>query len=155
MSGNLPVETVLAFLEQINARNVDGLCALVTEDHLFVDGLGNRMQGRESMRKGWAGYFRMFPDYRVSHTDVFSQADVVAAFGSAEGTLAVKGELPKGNHWERAGGVASGGARWLDRGMAGLCRQSEREKNYGCAKSIGRFRRQIRIHERTRHSRIA
>ena len=33
------------------------------------------------------------------HTDVFSQADVVAAFGSAEGTLAVEGELPKENHW--------------------------------------------------------
>jgi ketosteroid isomerase-like protein len=86
MSGKLPVETVLAFLEQINARNVDGLCALMMEDHLFVDGLGNRMQGRESMRQGWAGYFRMFPDYRVSHTDIFSQADVVATFGSAEGT---------------------------------------------------------------------
>jgi ketosteroid isomerase-like protein len=99
MSGNLPVDTVLAFLEQINARNVDGLCALMTGDHVFLDGLGNRMQGRESMRKGWAGYFRMFPDYRVSHTDVFSQGDVVAAFGSAEGTLAVKGELPKENHW--------------------------------------------------------
>jgi ketosteroid isomerase-like protein len=99
MTEKLPVETVLAFLEQIHARNVDGLCALMTEDHLFVDGLANRMQGRESMRKGWAGYFRMFPDYRVSHTDVFSQADVVAAFGSAEGTLAVKGELPKENHW--------------------------------------------------------
>jgi hypothetical protein len=40
----------------------------------------------------------MFPDYRVSHADVFSQRDVVAAFGSAERTLAVKGELPKENH---------------------------------------------------------
>jgi ketosteroid isomerase-like protein len=96
MSGNLPVDTVLAFLEQINARNMGGLCALMTDDHVFLDGLGNRMQGRESMRKG---YLRMFPDYRVSHTDVFSQGDVVAAFGCAEGTLAVKGELPKENHW--------------------------------------------------------
>src|SRR4249920_2422600 len=58
MSGNLPVDTVLAFLEQINARNMDGLCALMTDDHIFLDGLGNRMQGRESMRKGWAEYFR-------------------------------------------------------------------------------------------------
>jgi len=99
MSGKLPVDTVLAFLEQINVRNVDGLCALMTEDHVFADGLGNRVQGREAMRQGWAGYFRMFPDYRVSHTDVFSQGDVVAAFGSAEGTLAVKGELPAENHW--------------------------------------------------------
>ena len=99
MSGKLPVDAVLAFLEKINSRNVDGLCALMTEDHVFVDGLGNRMQGREAMRKGWAGYFRMFPDYRVSHTDVFSHGDVVAVFGSAEGTFAVKGELPKNNHW--------------------------------------------------------
>jgi ketosteroid isomerase-like protein len=99
MSGKLPVDAVLAFLEKINARHVDGLCALMTEDHVFVDGLGNRRQGRETMRKGWAGYFRMFPDYRVSHTDVFSHGDVVAAFGSAEGTFAVKGELPKNNHW--------------------------------------------------------
>ena len=99
MSGKSPVDTVLAFLKQINARNVDGLSALMTEDHVFVDGLGNRMQGREAMRKGWAGYFRMFPDYRVSHADIFSQGDVVAAFGSAEGTLAVKEELPEANHW--------------------------------------------------------
>jgi ketosteroid isomerase-like protein len=98
MSGKLPEDTVLAFLEQINAGNVDGLCALMTEDHLLVDGLGNRLQRREAMRNGWAGYFRMFPDYRVSHADVFSQGDVVAAFGSAEGTLAVKGELPKDKH---------------------------------------------------------
>jgi ketosteroid isomerase-like protein len=99
MSGKSPVDTVLAFLEHINAGSVDGLCALMTEDHLFVDGLGNSVQVREAMRKGWAGYRRMFPDYRVSHTDVFSQDDVVAALGSAEGTLAVKGELPKENHW--------------------------------------------------------
>jgi ketosteroid isomerase-like protein len=99
MSGNLPVNIMLAFLEQINARNVDGLCASMTDDHVFLDGLGNRMQGGESMRKGWAGNFRLFPDYRVSHTDVFSQGDVVAACGSALGTLAVKGELPKENHW--------------------------------------------------------
>ncbi len=99
MNGKSPVDTVLAFLAQINARNVDGLCVLMTEDHVFLDGLGNRMQGREVMRKGWAGYFRMFPDYRVSHADIFSEGDVVAAFGSVEGTLAVKEELPEANHW--------------------------------------------------------
>ena len=54
MSGKLPVETVLAFLEQINARNVDGLCALMTEDHLFVDGLGNRIRaGNDAQGLGW------------------------------------------------------------------------------------------------------
>jgi len=78
---------------------VDGLCALMTEDHVFLDGLGNRMQGREAMRKGWMGYFRMFPDYRVSHAEIFAHGDVVASFGAAEATYAVNGKLAKENHW--------------------------------------------------------
>ena len=44
MSGKSPVDTVLDFLEHINAGSVDGLCALMTEDHLLVDGLGNSVQ---------------------------------------------------------------------------------------------------------------
>jgi len=51
------------------------------------------------MRKGWTGYFRMFPDYHVSHAEVFSHGDVVASFGTAEATFAVAGKLPKENHW--------------------------------------------------------
>lgn len=94
-----PVSVVLAFLDAINARDVDKICALMSEDHVFVDGLGNQMGGRESMRKAWSGYFQWFPDYRVSHEEIFSQGEVVAAFGSAEGTYAVKGELAKENHW--------------------------------------------------------
>jgi len=94
-----PVDAVLAFMERINATDVDGLCALMTEDHVFVDGLGNRIQGREVMRKGWTGYFRMFPDYRVSHVEIFAHSDVVASFGNAEATFAVNGKLAKENHW--------------------------------------------------------
>lgn len=94
-----PVNVVLSFLEAINAADVNKLCALMTEDHVFVDGLGNRMQGKETMRKGWNGYFQWFPDYRVSHEEILSQGEVVAAFGRAEGTFAVNGKLPKENHW--------------------------------------------------------
>jgi ketosteroid isomerase-like protein len=99
MAAKAPVEVVLAFMDRINARDVGQLCALMTEDHLFVDGLANRIQGRETMRKGWTMYFGMFPDYRVSHTEIFSQGNVVGCFGYAEGTFAAKGELPKENHW--------------------------------------------------------
>ncbi len=99
MTAKAPIEIVLAFMDRINAADLAQLCALMTEDHLFVDGLGNRIQGRETMRQGWAMYFGMFPDYRVSHTEIFSQGNVVACFGSAEGTFAVKGVLPKENHW--------------------------------------------------------
>ncbi len=99
MNNKSPIETVLAFLDRINAADVDQLCALMTEDHVFIDGLGNRVQGREPMRKGWAGYFRIFPDYRVSHAEIFAQGEVVAAFGTAEGTFAKDGNLLKENHW--------------------------------------------------------
>lgn len=94
-----PVHVVLSFLKAINAANVDGLCALMSDDHVFVDGLGSRVQGKETMRKGWKCYFQWFPDYRVSHEEIFSHGDVVAVFGSAEGTFAVNGKLPKENHW--------------------------------------------------------
>lgn len=99
MSAKDPIDIVLAFLERINARDVAGICDLMTEDHLFLDGLGNRVQGRETMRKGWTSYFAWFPDYQVSREDIFSHGDVVAAFGSAQGTYAVSGKLPKQNHW--------------------------------------------------------
>jgi ketosteroid isomerase-like protein len=100
MATPAPTEVVLAFMERINAGDVDGIVALLTDDHVFVDGLGNRVVGKEKMRGGWKYYFSMFPDYRVSHEEVFADRDVVAVFGSATGTLAVKGALPKENHWE-------------------------------------------------------
>ena len=99
MSSKETVDTVLSFFEAINAANVDRLSALMSEDHVFVDGLENRMQGRETMRKGWQAYFQWFPDFHVSHDEILSRGEVVAAFGSAEGTFAVNGKLPKENHW--------------------------------------------------------
>lgn len=99
MSSKDPVAVVLAFLEAINSHDVDRLCGLMSDDHLFVDGLGNEVQGRESMRKGWTGYYQWFPDYRVSHEDIFSEGEVVAVFGTAQGTYAGKGSVPNQNHW--------------------------------------------------------
>lgn len=99
MGSAAPVDVVLAFMERINAVDVDGLCALMAEDHVFLDGLGNRMQGRETIRKGWTGYFHVFPDYRVSHAEIFAQGDVVASFGAAEATYVVNGKLSRENHW--------------------------------------------------------
>ena len=99
MRNDEPIAVVLAFLEAINSRNVDRLCALMSEDHVCVDALGNKVQGRESMRKAWTGYFQWFPDYRVSHEEIFSDGKLVAAFGSAEGTYAPKGNLVKENRW--------------------------------------------------------
>src|SRR5262249_20121567 len=56
-------ETVQAFVDCINAHNVDGLAALMSDDHLFIDAHGNKVRGREAMTAGWYGYFEWFPDY--------------------------------------------------------------------------------------------
>ena len=101
MNTQEPVAVVLAFLEAINSRDAGKLCALMTEDHLFVDALGNRVQGREAMRNAWKVYFTWFPDYRVSHEEILSQGSLVAVFGSAEGTYAKNSTpLTKENHWQ-------------------------------------------------------
>jgi uncharacterized protein (TIGR02246 family) len=99
MSSSEPVTVVMAFLDAINARDVERLCALMSDDHLFVDGLGNEVHGKEAMRKGWTMYYQWFPDYRVSHEEILHDGDVVAVFGSAEGTYAPNGQVAKENHW--------------------------------------------------------
>ena len=57
--------TCLAFVDAINRHDVDALVALMTEDHCFVDGLGQVLRGREQMTNGWIGYFGWFPDYSI------------------------------------------------------------------------------------------
>jgi ketosteroid isomerase-like protein len=93
------LETALDFLERINRRDADQLAELMTEGHVFVDSLGQQVQGREKMRSGWRGYFTMCPDYWVSHDKVFQNGNTVAVFGAAGGTISAGGTLPPENRW--------------------------------------------------------
>ncbi|MGA8104003.1 MAG: nuclear transport factor 2 family protein [Candidatus Acidiferrales bacterium] len=94
-----PVEIVLQFLERINQRDVDKLAELMTEDHVFIDSLGHSVRGREKMRTGWQGYYAFCPDYWVSHEQILQNANTVAVFGSAGGTIAANGKLRPENKW--------------------------------------------------------
>jgi hypothetical protein len=78
----------------------------MTEDHVFIDSLGNTMQGREKMRAGWRGYYSFCPDYWVTHEEILGNRNIVAIFGAAGGTIAVNGELPPENRWRTS-------AAWL------------------------------------------
>jgi ketosteroid isomerase-like protein len=95
-----PFETVLAFIDAINQHDVDQLIGLTTEDHAFIDALGNSLRGREKIRAGWRAYFAMCPDYRVLHQDIFHNGNTVAVMGSAGGTIRVDGQLAPGNKWQ-------------------------------------------------------
>jgi uncharacterized protein (TIGR02246 family) len=94
-----PVETVLDFINRINQSDADKLAELMTEDHVFIDGLGQTVRGRENMRAGWRAYYAFCPDYWVSHEKILSDGNVVAVFGAAGGTIAANGELRRENQW--------------------------------------------------------
>jgi len=94
-----PVETVLHFLEGINQRDADKLAEWMTEDHVFIDSLGNAVRGREQMRSGWRGYYAFCPDYWVSHEELFANGNRVAVFGAAGGTIAIGVKLLPENKW--------------------------------------------------------
>jgi ketosteroid isomerase-like protein len=82
-----PVQVVLKFEEQINAHNAEAICSLMAVDGEFVDALGNRVQGTAKLRTAWEGYFKMVPDYSISHAEIFADGNTVAIFGSAQGTF--------------------------------------------------------------------
>jgi len=97
---NNPAELLARkFVAAINRRDVDALAALMTAEHRFVDSLGNVVEGRDKMRAGWAGYFKMVPDYRINVDESVSDGLVVVLLGVAEGTYAADGEMKPENHW--------------------------------------------------------
>jgi dihydrofolate reductase/ketosteroid isomerase-like protein len=100
------VETVVAFNECINSRDLDGLGALMAEEHTFVDSAGSRVEGRAACVEAWRGFFASFPDYRnvFDTTEAGGDGDVVTVTGRSECSVP---EL-------------SGPARWRARVRAGV-----------------------------------
>ena len=95
-----PTQTVLAFIARINAHDVEGLIALMSPDHRFVDSIGHSFHGREGMRTAWEGYFAWFPDYLFVVEDLLEQNNLVLVTGQASGTYSVQGKLLPENYWE-------------------------------------------------------
>jgi len=115
-----PIDVVLRFVAAINAKDVERLVAMMTDDHRFVDSLGSEVVGAEKMRQGWQAYFRMVPDYEVEVCETFGQGDVVVLLGTARGTYTSDGILRSENAWNTPGawravvtGTSSGGVAGL------------------------------------------
>jgi ketosteroid isomerase-like protein len=94
-----PIEVAQAFVERINATDVVGLAALMTEDHRFIDSLGNVVQGRETMRAGWVGYFAMVPEYHLAADQWLCDGPVVVMFGTASGDYCPDGAAESMGDW--------------------------------------------------------
>lgn len=100
MTAENAIATVLKFEELINTQKAEAVCSLLTEDSLFIDSLGNRIQGLTRLRMAWEGYFKMAPDYTISHEEILAHGDTVAMFGFAQGTFTRDSQLKKENFWK-------------------------------------------------------
>jgi len=85
-------DTVLAFIDCINAHHVEALAELMSDDHTFIDAHGNEISSKEKMIAGWRAYFEWFPDYYIEVNDVFEgdvsdRGQTFALFGFAGGSF--------------------------------------------------------------------
>jgi ketosteroid isomerase-like protein len=87
VSGGTALDCFRRFADAINRHDMAALLAAMTPDHLFVDTLGNRVQGQAIMAQGWQGYFAMCPDYWIRIDQAIAEGEVVLAAGTAGGTI--------------------------------------------------------------------
>src|SRR5437764_15484822 len=80
-------ETVLAFIDRINAHDVQGIIDLMADDYQFVNSSGDRFRDLEFMRQTWESQFQTHPDFQIRVQRIIADDEGVAVFGWAEGTL--------------------------------------------------------------------
>lgn len=78
-----PKLIALQFNEQINAHNLLGLAALMSEDHTFIDRADQAVVGKSAMLRGWTSFFEQFPNYFNTFTRVESRGSLVVLYGYA------------------------------------------------------------------------
>jgi len=93
------VRAALRFVNEINRHDLESVATLLSDDHLFVDALGQEVRGRDRCRDAWREYFGLFPDYHLAVREWFQNGRVVGLFGTASGTYAVGSELRAENRW--------------------------------------------------------
>ena len=54
-------EIVNSFIQAINDHDVDKIYTLMSDDHIFVDGYGDKHVGKNGMKEGWQQYYSMVP----------------------------------------------------------------------------------------------
>jgi ketosteroid isomerase-like protein len=93
-------EVAIRFVQRINAHDKEGLVALMTPSHIFIDSLGYSTR-RPEIEDGWRQYFEMVPDYWVRIDRAFSQGDTSVLVGEAGGTYTPKGgAMKRENKWK-------------------------------------------------------
>ena len=88
------------FVDRINSHDTNGLAALMTDDHVFIDSLGEKVS-RPTIEEGWRKYFAMVPDYWIRVDRTAGMEDGIILIGAAGGTfVSSNGALSEENAWE-------------------------------------------------------
>jgi len=95
-----PESVARAFAQAISRQDVAAIAELMTPGHRFIDSLGNIVEGRDKMRPGWAGYFRMVPDYSITIDETYREGSVVVMVGSAQGTYSPESKQREEDRWQ-------------------------------------------------------
>jgi ketosteroid isomerase-like protein len=80
------VDVVNRFIECINHGDVEGLAALMTDDHELRVFDEDPVRGKEANRAAWRGYARAFPDYTIVSRAVAERDGRVAVLGHTTGS---------------------------------------------------------------------
>lgn len=83
MSLNVPITIVKAFNDCIHNQDIDGLAALMSEDHTFIDRDGSSHGPKSHMTEGWKQFFEMFPLYKNTFTELKADENRVFVLGYA------------------------------------------------------------------------
>jgi ketosteroid isomerase-like protein len=87
MSAMNSPEILERWLAAINSHDVSALTALMADDHVFVDSLGNRADGARSMEARWRAYFAMCPDYWIRADHAMAEGETMLIAAEAGGTI--------------------------------------------------------------------
>jgi ketosteroid isomerase-like protein len=80
-------EILRRWLAAINDHDVGTLVALMAPAFVFVDSLGNQVQGAAKMAAGWQAYFAMCPNFWVRADHVSGDGPTLLLVGEAGGTI--------------------------------------------------------------------
>jgi ketosteroid isomerase-like protein len=93
-------EIVLSFVKAINDHDVGKITDLMSEDHVFIDGSGNKHMGKDGMKNGWQSYYQLFPDFVIEITDVIDHKSIFGLFGFVSGTYTNIKDKSNSNFWK-------------------------------------------------------
>jgi len=77
---------VVSFVDAINKHDLDGMFALMHDQHTLIDAHENKVTGTMKLKVAWNGYFELFPDYRIEMTDMLLNGHTIVVVGLASGT---------------------------------------------------------------------